>query len=56
MFQMCELSSELPIDRLSHIGLILKADSHVAVRLPIQIQRLINGLTFIKIDYILLLF
>ena len=29
MFQMCELScSEPPIDRLSHVGLILKADSH----------------------------
>ena len=36
LFQMCELScSKSPIDRLSHVGLILKADSHVAVHLPI---------------------
>ena len=57
MFQMCELScSESPVDRLSRVGLILKADSHVAARLPIRIRRPINGLTFIKTDYLLLLF
>ena len=45
MFQMWELScSESPVDRLSRVGLILKADSHVAVRLPIRIPRPINGL------------
>ena len=38
------------------VGLILKADSHVAVRLPIRIRRPINGLIFIKTDYLLLLF
>ena len=50
MLQMCELScSESPVDRLSHVGLILKADSHVAVRLPIPILRPINGFIFIVI-------
>ena len=54
---MCELScSESPVDRLSRVGLILKADSHIAVRLPIRKRRPINGLTFIKTDYLLLLF
>ena len=57
MFQMCELScSESLIDRLSCVGLILKADSHIAARLPIRIRRPINGLIFIKTDYLLLLF
>ena len=50
MFQMCELScSEPPVDRLSRVGLILKADSDVAVRLPIRIRRPINGFIFIVI-------
>ena len=58
LFQMCELSSsESPADRLSSVGLILRADSHVAVRLPpIRIWRPINGLTFMKTDCLLLLF
>ena len=48
MFQMSELTcSESPVDRLSHVGLILKADSHVAVRLPIRIQRSINGWSYL---------
>ena len=54
MFQMCELScSESPVDRLSRVGPILKADSHAAARLPIRIRSPINGLIFIKTDYLL---
>ena len=58
MFQMCELScSELPVDRLSCVGLFLKTDdSHLAARLLIRIRHPINGLIFIKMDYLLLLF
>ena len=57
MFQMCELIfSESPVDRLSRVVLILKVDSHVAARLPIRIRSPINGLIFIKTNYLLLLF
>ena len=57
MFQICELScSESPADRLSRVGFILEADCHVADRLPVRIRCPINGLTFIKTDYLLLLF
>ena len=57
MFQMCELIfSESPFDRLSRVVLILKVDSHVAARLPIGIRSPINGLIFIKTNYLLLLF